>query len=584
MPIDNPTVIVQSNKRYQGAPVLDGQQKIVLEQTSHEQVEYERYIDVNLEETFVNERETSNVFRPSTKYNLIIKNKYSGSTVYQPYVDYLAYTKVNETTEKIVCNPGLTPIEWYGFPQYYEFDFIRTDNNQVGYTSGVNNHQIFINKSASTYNWTHYMTYPYSNDYTKTLYVHDPQTIATWTFQAQDGIPYLITSRINNLITFRCPMKHGLSTRQYVQLPFSYNGTDLFEVDSVGDGGSGSEEYIFNIFDIGYLTTNFNPGNTGNLKKVLDPVNSAETMSKYYVKVNKILTEVGDAILTKSGFEENIFNLKTQFEKVLSGGTPLQILTPPTCPRTSIVEGSQCYTLSFNRDIDISKIRDNQNRPINELYFTSVWKGYWGWTNKLREGYEFNMPLQNNAPSIYWDLNNGLSNTNIANISYTSNLGSGPFYYNSDLKKDDLLYGDFCEWNDFTQEERIVSRKVHKFTFNQNWFTQYDLFSLTNQLGYYYYPHNPVTIRVFSEYVEEGDANVVTGIPDWAFYSNSSNGFRWRDIYPYGYVDSSGLGVDYPFTNGKHYPFNTTIFRLFYEGIGQPDITQIQEPTEDECE
>ena len=30
MPIDNPTVIVRSNNRYQGAPVLDGQEKIVL--------------------------------------------------------------------------------------------------------------------------------------------------------------------------------------------------------------------------------------------------------------------------------------------------------------------------------------------------------------------------------------------------------------------------------------------------------------------------------------------------------------------------------------------------------------------------
>jgi hypothetical protein len=583
MPIDTPTNIIISTKKYQGAPTIDGQEKIVLEQTSNERVEYERYIDVNLEETFVNEREKSNIFRATTKYNLIIKNEYSGGTLYKPYSDYLAYTNVVDTAEKVAC--GLTPVVWFGRPQYNEFDFIRTDNNSVGYTSGVGNHQIFVNKSASTYNWTHYISYPHSNNPNKQLYVHDPETLTIWNFQAQDGIPYLIKSRVNNIITFKCPVKHGLNQNEYVKLPFSYNGSDLFEIDSLGDGGSGSEEYIFNIYDVGYLTTNFDIGNSDNFKKVIDPINSGETMSKYYVRVNKLLTDVDDAILTKSGFEQNIFNLKTQYEKVLSGGTPLQVLTPLTCPRTSTIEGSQCYTLSFNRDINIGPLRDNQNRPISEFFFTTIWKGYWGWTNKLKEGFDFNAPLQNNAPSVFWNTNNSLSDSNTQSFTYTSNIGSGPFYYNGDLKTDDLIDGDFCEWNDFTQEERVISRKIHKFTFNQSWFTQYNQLPQNNQLGYYYHPHNPITIRVFSNYVEEGDANVVTGIPDWAFYSNRSNSFRWRDIYPYGFVDSAGLGVDYPFTNGKHYPFNTTIFRLFYEGIGQPDITQIaQDPTIDECE
>jgi len=583
MPVDSTTNIILSNKRFQGAPTLDGQQKISLEQSSHEFVEYERYIDVNLEETFVNERENSNIFRPSAKYTLVIKNEYLGGTNYKPYVDYLAYSNITENAEQVACT-NFSAVTWFGYPQYNEFDFIRTDNNNVGYTSGPNNHQLFVSKSATTYNWTHYMSYAYSNNFTKQLYVHDPETLTIWSFQAQEGIPYLITSRANNIISFKCPVKHGLNVNEYVQLPFFYNGTNLFEVDSLGDGGAGSEDYIFNIFDVGYLTTNFDVGNSGNIKRVLDPVNSGETTSKYYVKVNKILTDVDDVVLTKSGFEQNIFNLKRQYEKVLSGGTPLQILTPSTCPRTSIIEGSQCYTLSFNRDINIGQLKDNQNRPITELFFTTIWKGYWGWTNKLREGFEFNTPLQNNQPSVFWDNNNGLSNTNISSITYTSTIGSGPFLYNGELKSGDIIEGDFCEWNDFTQEERVVSRKVHKFTFNQTWFTQYNQFSQNNQLGYYYYPHNPVIIRVFSEYVEEGDSNVVTGIPDWAFYSNSSNGFRWRDIYPYGYVDSSGLGVEYPFTNGKHYPFSTNIFRLFYEGIGQPDINQIQQPTIDECE
>ena len=84
--------------------------------------------------------------------------------------------------------------------------------------------------------------------------------------------------------------------------------------------------------------------------------------------------------------------------------------------------------------------------------------------------------------------------------------------------------------------------------------------------------------------MEEGDALIVEGIPNYAFYSNMSNSFRWRDIYPYGFVDNLGNGVDYPFSNGRHYPFKNTIFRIFSEGSGIADITQIAEPTIDECE
>jgi hypothetical protein len=131
-------------------------------------------------------------------------------------------------------------------------------------------------------------------------------------------------------------MSHGLITGEYVQLSFDYNGTTVFTVDSLGDGGSGSEFVMFNLFNIGYLGTTFDVGVTGTFKRVLDPINSGETTSKYYVRVNKILTNSEDAILVKAAFEQNIFNGKSKLEKVLSGFTPtLTVLTPPTLPRTS---------------------------------------------------------------------------------------------------------------------------------------------------------------------------------------------------------------------------------------------------------
>ena len=64
---------------------------------------------------------------------------------------------------------------------------------------------------------------------------------------------------------------------------------------------------MFNLFNIGYLGTTFDVGVTGTFKRVLDPINSGETTSKYYVRVNKILTNSEDAILVKAAFEQNIF-------------------------------------------------------------------------------------------------------------------------------------------------------------------------------------------------------------------------------------------------------------------------------------
>ena len=85
----------------------------------------------------------------------------------------------------------------------------------VGYTQPPNNHVTFINKSASTYNWTHYMSYAYGNDYTKPLFAIDSETTASWFWAASDGIPFTITSGSDdngNYITFKCE-EHKSSLR-----------------------------------------------------------------------------------------------------------------------------------------------------------------------------------------------------------------------------------------------------------------------------------------------------------------------------------------------------------------------------------
>jgi hypothetical protein len=58
----------------------------------------------------------------------------------------------------------------------------------------------------------------------------------------------------------------------------------------------------------------------------------------------------------------------------------------------------------------------------------------------------------------------------------------------------------------------------------------------------------------------------------------------WRDLYPYGFIDTSGLGVNYPFLNGKHYPYTDIIFRIIPEGTNYIEQVLVTDPLIDDCE
>jgi len=95
-----------------------------------------------------------------------------------------------------------------------------------------------------------------------------------------------------------------------------------------------------------------------------------------------------------------------------------------------------------------------------------------------------------------------------------------------------------------------------------------------------------MTLRVFSDYIETGDVGFLDQVPSWAFYSSSDEQFRWRDLFTYGFKDNTGLGVDYPFFNTAHYPFQNVVFRLIPEGINYNEVQSdfSFKPLIDECE
>ena len=578
--------------------------QVPLVQTAKENVEFDRTLTIQLEELYDKERQKCSIFRPTAKLSLLFSNIYSGFTNYYPFSSSLHYTNIKGLIDG-AC--GTTTIPFYsGYPQYYEFDFMRIDNNISGYTkldSNSDYHQKFVTKSATSYNWTTYLSYAYENDFNKKMQVYDSISGLYINWVASDGIPFILyrsNTQGETLVSFRCMMPHGLSVGDYVELTgigsnLTYNGTNTYQVYSLGDPFFGTEENIFNIYDIGYTGSTFLNNNKGTLKRIVDIANSGETKSKYYVRKHKILTDYENAEINKSGFEQLIFEKESRLES--SGYTPNEQ------SRISLKEGNSVYTLTYNKDIDISRILDNQKRPLSELFFTIIWRGYMGWTlgqkdsignyYGLKEGWEFNLPPFNtitNAPTPWWQNTNTNSNVGIPVGTYTTPLGnpSNKFAHILPLNVGDVIDGDYCEWNDYTQTERVISDIYHKFKFNPTYFkyaTTGDVFG-TNPKGYYYKPHYEVKIRDYSDYLEEAPSQGVVGIPSYSFFSTLDNKFIWRDLYPYGYIDTEGIGVNFPFLNNAHYPYREIFFRLIGEGADYNKINNsiVVDPTTDNCE
>ncbi len=544
----NKYTIIPSNFLFKSASFVDEKISISLDQTSQEITEYDRSQTLSLAQVYDDERQVTDVYRPTFKVTYLYDNTYSGTTDYLPFQYNLYY--VNSIS-------SMTSSIWRGFPQYYEFDILRppVDDQHINYKS----------KSAYTYNWNFYLTYAHNNNYEKKLtYYSETGNNINWV--AKDGIPFTITNSTNNgsgVIRFECIAPHGLTEGEYVELSLSYRNSNIFQVYRLGNGNFGSEEYIFNVMNIGYTGSTFNNGVTGTFKRVINPDNM-ETKSKYYVRENKVLTNVDDLIVTKAAFEKNVFNEDRKFE--------YSSITPNKISRISQKTSSNAYDITSAYDLDFSKLQDNQKRPISEIFLTAIFKGYSGYFNQpnnnigLKQGWEFNITKSANT---WWDLNNTNSNTTIPVSGYTKTSGvTKTFYYNLNLKVDDVIDGDFCEWNDYEQLERVVSNYYQKIKYNQNIFQTTNNYS-TNTPGFYYKSHNPMTIRVFSDYVETGDVSFVEQVPSWSFFSSSDQQFRWRDLYTYGFIDNLGRGVDYPYLNKSQYPFADIVFRLIPEGTNQ---------------
>jgi hypothetical protein len=193
---------------------VDQELILSLDNTSELSTEFDRITTVSLPQVYDDERQACEVFRPTFQLNYIYDNKYIGTTNYVPFRDNLFFSNPEDSV--------LTNI-WYGNPQFYEFDFFRPNISDQ--------HINYVAKSAYTYNWTYYITYPFRNDPKKVLKYELNNISRSWV--AEDGIPFRIRNiQIDGsaLISFECIAPHGLQVGESVELSFKYNNTQIFEV------------------------------------------------------------------------------------------------------------------------------------------------------------------------------------------------------------------------------------------------------------------------------------------------------------------------------------------------------------------
>jgi hypothetical protein len=594
--INNDTInFLKGSLRYKQATDVSIQLPLPLSGKIKELDENVRQTSVNLSEVYDKERQNSFFFLPSCKFQLIFSNSYSGVTQspadpYPPFNNNLYY--VNPEATKVLQNASPNVIAWPGAPQYTEFSFIRTDTNIEGYTVNPGAHVIARALDSARYNWSFYLSYVSGSD-TEKILMYDfgdslPNEVGDWV--VSEGIPYRMSKVEGDgkgLWQCKTPFRHNLTSGEYVEFSnvdvINSSGAVVpnrrfFEVYSLGDGTYNSEQTIFNILDVGYVVgpSSFQQDKVGTFKRIIDSDNPQESKSEYYVRRHTILTEYRDAIVTYTGFEQNAFRTKKRYETAA--------LTPNTQARISVLEDSQSYNLSFNRSVNLFGFRDNHNRPVSEIFFTVVNRGYFGYFNPptpqgngLKEGWGFNI---RSVPTSWWERTNEDSDVELQTGQYF-NAGY-TFYYNQYYNEGDQINGDVCEWNNMTQTEVVLSEYYHKFVFNPQVFSINT--SLDNPSGYYYNPHFKLKIREYSDYIEQGSSDVTVGIPDYAFYSEKDKNLYWRDLYPYGFIDSDGNGVDYPFFNGRHYPYDNYVFRIIPEGSNTNFARIIIVPTVDGCE
>jgi hypothetical protein len=241
---------------------------------------------------------------------------------------------------------------------------------------------------------------------------------------------------------------------------------------------------------------------------------------------------------------------------------------------------------NFKTDIDVKDLTDNLGRPLTELYLTIVKNDKDSDSTSINTQY-WNSTLTNLSSSIttnpdgstrFWtkiaggyDLENDTEiNYNIRSYGDPNYVGST--YYENIDESDEVFDGDIVEYNENELIERRLESVYHRInTLYREYLNSIDSTRDNKKEGYIYSPFNLIQIREFSNFInpvvdlqsvidkynitnpiEIEELRNAFQIPDYAT-EITQNVYKWRSLLDIGFIDSSGVGVDYPFESGAHY-------------------------------
>lgn len=567
--------IILPSKKYFKSTEEDLTIRINLNETENLMREGDRNVVLDVAQLFDDERNKSNNYKIYGKLKMVFRNLYSGTTSFTPLLKKL-----------YLANDGLGIAK--GFLPYNEFAFLRNDVVREVNTpnsgsdlslftpnislSEIPDHTLITPITAPYHNWNIYLSYVYSQDENFPMkYTLSGNT--TFSFTAKDGVPFRVTDN-GTYLTFTSPVEHGLSSGEYITLSttgstfYKLSGstrvqtTDVFDrtfpVDFIGNETHNSEKYVINI-----SKTNFISGTTLSSvvfgKRVIDRDKISTTTSKYYVHKHKTLTESGDYILDKAGFENPIWEdeRKILFENALGDNDV-------------IVERNRMESLiyDFKKPLVLSGIKNNLGYTPTEVHLTILFKNGNGLFNyPPKVGYKFN--FHNEWTDNHFDGNSSVE-TGIPTTNISSNSSGYTFTGGTTIPIGTVLTGAFIEYNEYELRERVVSESYHKFTSRVDLFNHgqtgstvnFSGVTSTNPSGLYYQPHYRIPLKQLSPYVETYQTNDVYNLPENAKYFSEEGLWKWRDLYDPGYVDVDGVGLNYPFINNIHYVKNDINFYL----------------------
>lgn len=580
--------ILRGGARYAGAQDTDTRLHPLLSSDQRNMIEGDRNFVLNLLDQFSLEREYSTTYRPYGKIDMLYENIITGETEESRVLKYMYFTP-----DYIGCpDPVQYPTIIFagppclGMPPAEIFDFIPPLRYGLSTTSQYNSFDAYQD------NWVIYLSYVSDSNSGETMefyidYTTSPETGVQ--FASSDGIPCRIESITiegKEVIRMTTPEPHGISQGEYIELQTSptitpinpgninilnditttyevatvtyTNVESVFKVDFLGNEFANSDDYVINIFtkglDPGPAPPPSIPSNSvGLIKRIINIDNSGETKSKYYTHIHKLITNSSDYTLDRTGFEVGIYNKKGRVFK--NKKTP-----DGYGDKTVILEEFKSYLWNTNLDVDVDELKDNLNRPLNDLYLTIF---------QTNRNLMWHYDGTANSPTGYgWRWNfrkNGYIDPFVDNdVHPTAVFQGGPTALNGvdPLPLSGTTYrGAFVEYNPFELKERIISEIGHSLKFNKNGLyepgTQGNDF---NKSIYKFQPHHRIPIRKLSNTVSYEDSLFTS--PPYATYSLSEDTFRWRSILPIDYFEDGNNGVEYPYLNDAHYPYLNVEFKI----------------------